>query len=99
MKKRLRQGRCKVSFIVLSIIFISYVAFNPLPSYSQQTVTVSGKVLDANSSPLQGVTVKQKSNPQVATMTDAEGNFKIPAKVGDVLTIQSVGYKDEDVNL
>src|SRR4051812_29641186 len=99
MKNRVDQMLTGLLFILLSGIFLFCGVFYSLPSYSQQTGTVSGKVLDVNSSPLQGATVQLKSNPQVATVTDAEGNFKIQAKAGDVLTIQSVGYKDQEVNV
>jgi len=99
MKKRANQTPTKLLLVFLSSIFLFCGAFNPSISYSQQTGNITGKVLDANSGPLQGVTVKLKSRPQVAAITDAEGNFKIDAKAGDVLTIQSVGYEDQEVNV
>jgi iron complex outermembrane receptor protein len=53
--------------------------------------TVSGRVTDAASTPLPGVTVSVKSKT-VSTTTDANGEFRIAAAAGDVLVFTSIGY-------
>ena len=77
MKKSADQKPGIPLFVYLLGIFLFWGLFNPLLSYSQQAGNITGKVLDANSSPLQGVTVKLKSRPQVASITDAEGKAKV----------------------
>jgi len=57
-----------------------------------QTKTVTGLVLDALNNPLGGVTVSVK-NKNVATSTNAKGEYKIAANTGDVLVFSSVGFQ------
>ena len=57
-----------------------------------QTKTVTGLVLDALNNPLSGVTVSVK-NKNVATSTNAKGEYTITASAGDVLVFSSVGFQ------
>ena len=59
---------------------------------SAQQKTINGKVTDASGKPLQGVTVKSKSNKNLS-ITTQDGNFLIGAVKGDVLEFSSVGYQ------
>ena len=59
---------------------------------SAQQKTINGKVTDASGKPLQGVTVKSKSNKNLS-ITTQDGNFQIGAVKGDVLEFSSVGYQ------
>src|SRR5690606_307959 len=53
---------------------------------------LKGKVLDATGKPLVGASVAVKGTSKGA-QSDAQGNFSVEAKPGDVLVVSSVGYK------
>src|SRR5258705_4493077 len=59
--------------------------------------TVSGKVLDANGPPIQGVSVKAKGS-NAGTATGIDGSFKLNVdKKTKTLIFSSVGYQDQEV--
>ncbi|RKE49375.1 SusC/RagA family TonB-linked outer membrane protein [Sphingobacterium detergens] len=59
---------------------------------------LKGKVLDATGKPLVGATVAVKGTSN-GTQSDAQGNFSVEAKSGDVLVVTSVGYKSKEVTV
>ena len=75
-----------LSFFVGSMILTS-VAF-------AQEKKVSGRVTGADGKPLVGVTVAvQGSN--VATQTDANGNYSFSVPTGKIIVFRSIGYADK----
>ena len=56
-----------------------------------QTRLISGKVTDSKGVPVPGATIKLKDGTAVAA--DQEGNFKINAKTGDVLSVSTVDFE------
>jgi len=67
------------------------VALLSLGVVSAQTRLISGKVTDSKGAPVPGATVKAKSGAAVAA--DENGNFKINAQTGDILTITSIDFE------
>ncbi len=63
-----------------------------------QTREVTGKVTDANGSPVNGATVRVK-NQRGGTSAGADGNFKINAASNAVLIISAVGYETQEINI
>lgn len=63
----------------------------------QQDEKVKGTVTDAEGA-LMGVTVLVKGTT-IGTATDADGNFSLPAKVGDVLVFSFIGYEKQEVTV
>jgi len=61
-----------------------------------QSPSITGKVTDAEGKPLPGATVKVKGARQTV-VTNAEGDFSIPAKATDKLLISYVNYKEQEV--
>ena len=60
-----------------------------------QSLTLKGKVVASEDKlPLPGVGVKIKGS-STGTTTDAEGNFAITSKAGDVLVFSFIGFKDK----
>lgn len=59
---------------------------------------LKGKVLDATGKPLVGASVAVKGTSN-GTQSDAQGNFSVEAKSGDVLVVTSVGYKSKEVTV
>jgi|GEM_PF-5529195 len=56
-----------------------------------QTHLVKGRILDGDGKPVEGATVQVKKGT-AATAADAQGNFKIEAKPGDVLVFSAVNF-------
>jgi TonB-linked SusC/RagA family outer membrane protein len=61
-----------------------------------QTTAISGKVTSDKGGPLEGVSVKIKGS-NIATQTDAKGNFTIKAAKGQTLVFSSISYSDYEV--
>src|SRR5690606_29392421 len=58
---------------------------------------ISGKVVDAQGNPIPSVTIS--SSDGKSTSTSVSGEFKILAKVGDVLTLKSVGFQTQQYTI
>ena len=70
-----------------------------LISFAQQSVTVSGQVIDStNSSSLKGVSVIV-TGTQKGTQTDTRGSFSISVLPNATLTFQHVGYLPQTINV
>ncbi len=71
----------------------------PVPaiaSVAQQTLKVSGQVVDHDGEPLIGATVKVKG-AQSGAITDYDGNFSLDVPAGGIIVISYVGYKDREI--
>ncbi|MFA6850261.1 MAG: carboxypeptidase-like regulatory domain-containing protein [Selenomonadaceae bacterium] len=95
----------KKVLMLLSIIVFSMVAFaEPANAsflsglFSLPTYTVSGKIVDSNQEPLEGILVSFDCNGiggKKTVHTDSSGNYvlKLPAKTGGQLTVSGDGYR------
>ena len=84
---------------MLSMGTLTGLSVCPLPamaSVTQQTVKVSGQVVDQDGQPLIGATVKVKG-ATTGAVTDFDGNFTMDVPANAVLTLSYVGYKDREV--
>ena len=61
-----------------------------------QTITATGRVVDANQDPLIGATIKVVGGSG-GTITDFEGKFSLPCKQGATLDVSYVGYVSQHV--
>lgn len=61
---------------------------------------ITGRVTDSNGEPLPGASVWLKKQPKVATATDYEGNFSLPANAqgNNTIVVSYIGMKRKDVN-
>jgi len=77
--------RKKLSILIGMLVFCFHLA-------SAQTVDVSGKVTDANGTPIANASVTERGTRN-GTTTDASGNFKLSVKRGANLEISSIGFE------
>lgn len=63
-----------------------------------QTREVTGKVTDANGSPVNGATISIK-NKRGGTIAGPDGSFKLSAEPNAVLIVSAVGYESQSVNI
>ena len=79
----------KIHYLFLSIMLTMFVA----PLWAQQTVTVSGVVVDENNETLPGVSIIEVGT-QNGVMTDIDGRYTIQIASGkSSLTFRYVGYE------
>lgn len=64
-----------------------------LPVMAQNEKTYSGTILDENGDPVIGATVRVPGT-KIATVTDLDGNYKLQAPAGKLLSVSYIGYKD-----
>ncbi len=84
---------------LLALLFAFLIAIVAGVPANAQSLTLKGKVIaSADKLPLPGVGVKIKGSSS-GTTTDAEGNFAITSKAGDVLVFSFIGFKDKQVTV
>lgn len=66
-----------------------------ISAYTQNAVT--GNVMDQKSEPIIGATITVKNKPNVGTITDLNGDFKLNASSGEVLIISYIGYVTQEL--
>ncbi len=67
-------------------------------AFQQQTLKVTGKVIDINGEPLPGVNVYEKTNPQHGVITGIDGTYSIEVDdADDVLVFSYIGFDDQEV--
>ncbi len=72
----------------------------PVPAVAsvqqQQTIKVSGQVVDQDGEPLIGATIRLK-NAEGGVVTDLDGNFSMDVPANATLVVSFVGYKDREI--
>ena len=84
---------------MLSLGMLGGLSVCPTPvmaSVTQQTIKVSGQVVDQDGEALIGATVKVKG-AQSGAITDYDGNFELSVPADATLVISYVGYKDREI--
>ena len=90
--KKIYSIRRDIIFTVLSLLLSSSIY-----SQSNQSVTLSGKVVDQQEIPLIGVTIVNKADPSNGTVTDNDGSFQISSPLGASLVFTYIGFESTTV--
>ena len=86
-------------FRLMLLLLICLFAAKPMAFASRLTTEeITGKVVDEQSEPMPGVTVKIK-NGKAVTQTNVGGIFKLQANVGDILVFTFTGYQVKEVTV
>jgi len=64
--------------------------------FFQQELEVTGTVVNQDNIPLPGVAVAKKDS-DTGTVTDFDGNYIIPVKIGDLIIFSFTGYKEQSI--
>src|SRR5690606_34816069 len=100
MKKRFFLRKSFIPIRLLGIFALTPVIAVPLEAKplalieSKWQAEIEGRVLGTDGKPLSGVTVSTQSGQ--STSTNESGQFKVRAKVGDVIIVKSVGYLTQE---
>lgn len=82
------------------IVFLLCLIGVSAQNSKQNTLTISGVVLDEFDSPIPGANVFLKDRPGVGTVTNMDGKFTLKgAQLGDVLTLSFLGYDKMEVRI
>lgn len=82
-----------------NVLFISVILFIPFLTFAQESVSVTGKIVDENSQPMTGVTVTERGTRN-ATTTKADGTFQLNVASGRAtLILTYVGYNQQELSL
>ena len=84
----------KVKSIRLLTLFLLTIMC--LPTWAQELMNVSGRVVDDTQEPMIGVSVVEKGTTNGA-VTDLDGVFKLRAHKGATLVISYIGYATQEV--
>ncbi|MBN9381899.1 MAG: TonB-dependent receptor [Chitinophagaceae bacterium] len=79
------------------IMLLALFTFSMAVAYSQEKITVSGKVTNGETN-LENVSVKIPGSKE-GTTTDAQGNFRISVTKGRKLVFSYVGYEEQSVTI
>lgn len=66
------------------------------PRLSNQSNKITGKVVDANSEPIVGATIKEQGTAN-GTITDIDGNFNFVVSPNAIIEISYIGYQGKQV--
>jgi TonB-linked SusC/RagA family outer membrane protein len=83
--------RAKNYLLLLAMLLVSSITW-------AQNRTITGKVTDENGKAVENASITIKGT-QNGVSADANGNFKITAKTGDVLVISSVNFASREVRV
>ena len=85
--------------VMLSLGMLGGLSVCPTPmmaSVTQQTIKVSGQVVDQDGEALIGATVKVK-DAQSGAITDYDGNFELSVPANATIVVSYIGYKDREI--
>jgi len=92
----MKQKKGKSDSILPKLLFF-FMAFIPFQLFGQ-TMTITGKVVDASNLSLPGVHV-QVEGTSTGTMTDREGNYQISAQKATVLVFSFIGMQTQRITI
>ena len=91
-----KQVLFSVMFILNVLVGLTICPVFAMASVAQQTIQVSGQVVDQDGEGLIGATVKVKGS-QTGVVTDYDGNFQVNAPSNATLVVSYVGFKDREI--
>ncbi len=78
---------------ILSLLLCLFMGLQTL--WAQNTVKITGSVIDESKAPIPGVNVLVKGTTN-GTITDFDGNYSISAPSGSVLVYSFIGYNNQE---
>lgn len=81
----------KIIVLLLCFVFVGTQAFS-------QAQNITGKVVDTTGKPIASATITNTTNKQQA-LSSENGSFSIKGKIGDRLSVTSVGYSSNTIRI
>lgn len=83
----------------LLILLLAVALFNvPLFSLAQQTIAVTGTVVDESAKPVSGANIQVKGT-DIIVSTNAEGIFNLTTPLNTVLVVSNIGFTTQEVTV
>lgn len=67
------------------------------PAFAQEK-TITGKITEANGSPIPNASIRVKSS-KTGTSADASGSFSIKAPANSILLVSAIGFEPKEINI
>jgi len=72
----------------------------PVQKQQNQSITITGKVVEKNGDPLPGVNVYEKNNPTHGVITSVDGTYTITVSTpDDILVFSFVGFETQEIHV
>ena len=94
--RKLLLSSAMLSMSITGGVFLTGAASAMAAVTQNQTINVSGQIVDQDGEPLIGATVKVKG-AKTGSVTDFDGNFKLSVSGNATLVVSYVGYKDKEI--
>lgn len=88
----------KGSFLTRFLLIGVFLLTLSMPTWAQEKITVSGKILDNTNEPLPGAAVLVQGSKD-GTQTDINGEYVITVNSNAVLEFSFIGYKSQSVSV
>ena len=88
----------KGSFLTRFLLIGVFLVTLSMPTWAQEKITVSGKILDNTNEPLPGAAVLVQGSKD-GTQTDINGEYVITVNSNAVLEFSFIGYKSQSVSV
>ena len=88
----------KGSFLTRFLLIGVFLVTLSMPTWAQEKITVSGKILDNTNEPLPGAAVLVQGSKD-GTQSDINGEYVITVNSNAVLEFYFIGYKSQSVSV
>jgi len=89
-----------INYRIIDNKIILTSAVPPVKKQQDQTITITGKVVEKNGDPLPGVNVYEKENPTHGVITSADGSYSISVTNPDaILEFSFVGFETQEIHV
>lgn len=77
---------------------VNFSSLEHLLDSEQQQLTIQGRIVDSMNEPLIGASIRVKNSPNIGTISDINGEFKLKdVPKGSILEISFIGYKTQEI--
>lgn len=77
---------------------VNFSSVEHLLDSEQQQLTIQGRIVDSMNEPLIGASIRVKNSPNIGTISDINGEFKLKdVPKGSILEISFIGYKTQEI--
>ena len=89
-----------IDYRIINNKIILTTSVPPAQRQQEQTITITGKVVEKNGDPLPGVNVYEKSNPSHGVITSVDGTYSITiTNPESIIVFSFVGFENQEIHV